>query len=104
MSEQKPGNVRRPLPESRQRDGRPVWDPPFTDYEHLIVEEDYKKRQETLLKYYSGDVVKVTKYFYLLDMYRCWSTEEEFNALKPLMRDDAEKDFSKEVERGDSCG
>lgn len=55
-------HVRRPLPEAKNADGRPLWEPPIFDYSAWIGEE-YEKQREAVLKYYKGDVVKTTKFF-----------------------------------------
>ena len=57
---------RRPLPEGRNTQGRPVCEPPILNYVDLVDQDDYDKRRKALLKYYEGDVDKVTTY---IDLY-----------------------------------
>lgn len=52
---------RRPLPCVPNCDGRPIWEPPCLDYSSAIDEEAYQKKRHALLKYFNGDVVKVTE-------------------------------------------
>ena len=52
-------NYRPPLAESRNIDGRPVWEPPVLAYTELI-DEDYDKKREAALRYTSNDVAKAT--------------------------------------------
>lgn len=66
-----------PLPESKNLDGRPVWEPPAFCYDHLIGEE-YEKKRESLMKYTNNDAVHTTKIMDtkteadILSMYSGW--------------------------------
>lgn len=52
---------RRPLPSVPNCDGRPIWEPPCLDYSFSINKEVYEKKRNALLKYFHGDIVKVTE-------------------------------------------
>lgn len=65
------------LPATRNIDGRPVWEPPILNYSDLI-DKEYEKLREEVLKYSGDDVVRTTE---ILDartelealwMYRDW--------------------------------
>ena len=49
------------LPDGRNINGRPVWEPPIFDYSQLIGEE-YEKAREAVLKFLGGDVAKTTDF------------------------------------------
>lgn len=42
--------------------GRPVWERPVLDIQDLIGLEKQGKQRKALIKYYKGDLVKVTKF------------------------------------------
>lgn len=48
---------RRPLPDSKNVDGRPIWEPPVFCYDALIG-EGYEQKRKAYLKYTNGDVVR----------------------------------------------
>ena len=51
------------LPESRNVDGRPIWEPPILDYFHLIDTEhaqSYTKQREAVLAFTGQDVARAT--------------------------------------------
>lgn len=53
------GKEHRPLPPAPNYDGTPVWVPPTFDYSHLI-DEEYDKKREGVLKYTGGDGSRAT--------------------------------------------
>ena len=65
------------LPESRNQNGRPVWEPPVFCYDHLTGEE-YEKKCESLMKYTNNDAARTTKIMDakteadILSMYKGW--------------------------------
>lgn len=48
------------LPDSKNADGRPVWEPPIFAYDELIREE-YDQKRKAYLKYTNNNVVKTTE-------------------------------------------
>ena len=64
------------LPQSRNIAGRPVWEPPVLDYEHLIGEE-YEHKRKAILKYYRNDVAMTTDWL---------DTDTEYNLLLMYLR------------------
>lgn len=53
----------RSLPDARNVDGRPIWEPPILDYSHLIDTEHgqpYTKQREAVLVFTGQDVVRAT--------------------------------------------
>lgn len=49
------------LPDSKNADGRPVWEPPILEYSAIIGEEFVKKRK-AMMEYTGNDVVKTTQF------------------------------------------
>lgn len=80
--------VRAPWPEGRDRNGRPVWEPPILDYSRYIDQEDYDNQRKVVLKRYEGDVVQTTKFldahldFRILNDYMAWAAQEHTAAAK----------------------
>lgn len=75
------------LPESRNCDGRPVWEPPELDYSKWIDNEHEQKR-EAVLKYIGNNIAKTTDFKDLrtgvevLREYRGWVDENVDTALE----------------------
>lgn len=75
----------RPLPGTKNLDGRPIWEPLLFCYDELIGEE-YEQKRKAYLKYTGDDVVKTTAImdiaveFNLLNIY-CELIEE--NVARP---------------------
>lgn len=53
--------TRRVLPDTKNADGRPVWEPPTFSYSHL-VNEAYEKKRDAVLEYFDYDVSKTTSF------------------------------------------
>lgn len=53
---------RHPLPEGKNFEGRPIWEPLILDYSSLIG-EDYEQKWKAVLTHFNNDVAKTTKYF-----------------------------------------
>ena len=74
--------VRTPLPEGKQSNGRPVWEPPALDYSSYIDPEDHAKQGKTFLEQYRGDIAKTTRFmdiqtdFHILTDYKEWAVQE----------------------------
>ena len=76
---------RQPLPESRNCDGRPLWEPPILCYDGLIG-EDYEQKRKALLEHNKGNRGITTKildihaeYALLMD-YGGWIFENKWEA------------------------
>ena len=75
----------RGLPDFKNADGRPVWDPPIFSYDHLIGEE-YEQKRKAYLKHNNNDVVKTTEMldagieYDLFELYGKWIDDSERHA------------------------
>ena len=93
---------RRPLPQGKNSNGRPVWEPPLFDYRELIGEA-YEEKRKTLLSYYRNDVVKTTAFLdfdaehQLLGMYKDLAFGEQQRAQEH--GDSEETEFFRDLRR-----
>lgn len=53
----KPRTQRGGLPEGKNCNSRPVWEPPILDYSD-VVGEVFEKKKEAVLRFTNGDVVR----------------------------------------------
>lgn len=76
------------LPEDRNVDGRPIWEPPTFNYSMLIGDE-YEKQREAVLKYTDNNVVRTTEILDaradadLMTTYLRWVVDNRDEAINP---------------------
>ena len=68
------------LPDGRNVDGRPVWEPPIFDYSQWI-EDEYEKKREAMLEFMEGnraattDMMDIDTELELSIQYWCWAAD-----------------------------